>query len=60
MIAARVVLTGIVRLWRPSPEKRGGLNGSTQHLLEVSFKESTRLISFAGTKPNKTKALFRF
>ena len=36
-------------------DKRGGLNGSMQHLLKVFFYESTRLISFAGVNSNKTK-----
>jgi hypothetical protein len=31
----------------PSPDKRGGLNGSMQHLLKVYLKESARLNSFA-------------
>jgi hypothetical protein len=44
----------------PSPDKSGGLNGSTQHLLKVLLQESRRLISFAGFNSNKTKALFRF
>jgi hypothetical protein len=29
------------------PDKRGGLNGSAQHLLKVLLQESRRLISFA-------------
>jgi len=31
-----------------APGKRGGLNGSLQHLLKVFLYESTRLNSFAG------------
>jgi hypothetical protein len=41
------------------PEKRGGLNGSLQHLLKVLLKGPTRLISFATVDSSKTKALFR-
>ena len=44
----------------PSPEKSGGLNGSTQHLPKVLSQGSRKLISFAGVNANKTKALFRF
>src|SRR6266851_3690342 len=33
---------------RIGAEKRGGLNGSMQHLLKVFLYESTRLISFPG------------
>ena len=39
----------------PHSDKRGGLNGSLQHLLEVLLEESTRLISFAGVDSNKTE-----
>jgi hypothetical protein len=42
------------------PDKRGGLNGSMQHLPKVLSYGSRRLISFAGFNANKTKALFRF
>jgi len=38
----------------PSPEKRGGLNGSMQHLLEVFLWESTRLITFASVDLKRT------
>ena len=41
--------------FKPHSDKTGGLNGSTQHLLEVLLDESTRLISFAGIDSNKTK-----
>src|SRR5208337_201180 len=34
--------------------KLGGLNGSTQHELEVYFQESQRLKSFASVDPNGT------
>jgi hypothetical protein len=44
----------------PTPVKRGGLNGSMQHLLKVFSYEPTRPISFAVVNSNKTKALFRF
>jgi hypothetical protein len=37
------------------PDKRGGLDGSTQHLLEVFLEESTRLISFAGVDSIETR-----
>ena len=36
------------------PDKPGGLNGSTHHLLEVFFQESTRLISFTSVDSNGT------
>jgi hypothetical protein len=39
---------------RPSPDKRGGLNGSMQHLLEVLLQKSTGLISFATIDSNGT------
>ncbi len=45
---------------KPHSDKRGGLNGSLQHLLKVLLLESTGLIWFAGVSSNKTKALFRF
>jgi hypothetical protein len=45
---------------KPQSDKRGGLNGSMQHLLNVFLEESRRLNSFAGINSNKTKALFRF
>jgi hypothetical protein len=36
------------------PDKRGGLNGSMQHLLKFFLQESTRLVPFAGVNSNKT------
>jgi len=44
----------------PSPVKRGGLNGSTQHLLKAFLHEPGRLISCTELNSKKTKALFRF
>ena len=40
---------------RSVSNKRGGLNGSMQHLLIVFLQEPTRLISFAGVDSNETK-----
>jgi hypothetical protein len=40
--------------------KSGGLNESLQHLLNVSLLEAWKLISFATTNSNKTKALCKF
>lgn len=45
---------------KPVSGKRGGLNGSMHHLLQVFLRESGTLISFAGANSNKTKALFTF
>jgi len=45
---------------KPHSEKRGGLNGSMQHLLKIFLYASRRLNSLTGTNSNKTKALFRF
>src|ERR1700681_3684820 len=36
-----------------SPKKRGGLNGSTQHLLTVHVQEFTKLNSIKGVDSNK-------
>jgi hypothetical protein len=44
----------------PYSDNAGGLNGSMQHLLEVSLNESRRLISCLGINSNKTKALYWF
>jgi len=44
----------------PTPDERGGLNGSLQHLPKFLSQRSRRLISVAGVNSNKTKALFRF
>jgi len=41
-------------------DKRGGLNGSMQHLPKVLSYGPSTLISFAGVNSNKTKPLFRF
>ena len=38
----------------PNPDKSGGLNGSTQHLLKVHVQESTKLNSFKGVDANGT------
>jgi hypothetical protein len=37
-----------------SPGKRGGLNGSSQHWLEVYLQESTKLNSLNGVDSNGT------
>ena len=42
------------RVSRPTPDKRGGLNGSTQHQLEVYLQESQQLESFASVDSNGT------
>src|ERR1700681_213835 len=39
---------------------RGGLNGSTQHQLEVQLREPRTLKSFASVKSNKNTTLYRF
>jgi len=41
-------------------ERRGGLNGSTQHLLKAFLHEPGRLISCAELNSSETEALFRF
>ena len=38
-------------------DKRGGINGSMQHLLKILLNEAKRLISFGGDNSNETKAL---
>jgi hypothetical protein len=38
----------------------GGLNGSTQHQLEVHLREPRTLKSFASIKSNKNTTLYRF
>jgi hypothetical protein len=45
---------------KPVSVKRGGLNGSMQHLFRIIPEQSKRLISGVGIKANKTKVLFRF
>jgi len=45
---------------KPGPDKSGGLNGSTQHLLKAFLFEPRLLISYTELNSNKTKALFRF
>ena len=37
-----------------APDKRGGLNGSTQHYLKVHVQESTKVNSFKGVDANGT------
>src|ERR1700681_193291 len=43
-----------------TPDKRGGLNGSTQHQLEVHLREPRTLKSFASVKSDKNTTLYRF
>jgi hypothetical protein len=54
-VSRLIRLLSLPTLCRIGPEKRGGLNVSTQHLLKVFLQGSTRLISFAGINSNKTK-----
>ena len=50
-------LSAVLRHAYPiAPEKRGGLNGSMQHLLKISLKESRTLISFAGANVKQNKS----
>ena len=44
----------LVRLQVVAPNKSGGLNGSTQHELEVYLQESQQLKSFASVDSNGT------
>ena len=41
-------------------DKLGGLNGSTQHQLEVQLRQPGTLKSFATVKSNKNTTLYRF
>jgi hypothetical protein len=41
-------------------DKRGGINGSLQHLVKAFLYEPKKLILLASVNSNKTKALFRF
>jgi hypothetical protein len=44
--------TAIAPYEKSVSEKRGGLNGSTQHLLKVHVQESTKLNSFKDVDAN--------
>jgi hypothetical protein len=46
--------TGLDTYVRSTADKSGGLNGSTQHHLEVCLQESQQLESFASVDSNGT------